>query len=153
MAWVDAYRQIKSIVQAVVPSSNAGMGQRFALDESEPSELDDARQASRTVRVTPTAFGTNSADQTPGNRRTFVDVSVEVYYRPQPRNRSALIEAMGTDYENLRDAFMNTVLWGRTQSGIIALGIGAVETKPADVTYSDAGVVLAFALSLEYEDI
>jgi hypothetical protein len=151
MAWIQAYRRLREIVVETTPVDVRDVSARFSIDESEPNE-DGPRHSSRTVRMYPLAFGTNANDQTPGNRRTFVDLAVEVYYRPNPRNRTRVLDAMGSDYEALRDAFMDTLNWDSSTSGIIALNVGGLEIQPADVTYQEAGTVLALTLSVEYED-
>ena len=151
MAGVDAYRQIVQMWREMTPRIDHGFGMRFTVDESEPTG-EEARSMSRSVRVFPVALGTNAVDQTPGNRRTFCDIVCEVYYRPSPRARTTLIEACITDYEAARDYFMDTLNWDSSTSGIIALNVGGLEIQPADVTYQEAGTVLALTLSVEYED-
>lgn len=151
MAWVQAFGRLREIFAETAPMVHLDIGRRFIVDESEEG-AGAPPSTSRTFRLFPTAFGTNAADQTPGNRRTFVDIVVEVAYRPRPRARTSLIEAVGADYEALRDALMDTARWGSATSGIIALSVGGMEVKPADVSYDEAGTTLTFSLALEYED-
>ena len=95
--------------------------------------------------------GTRASDPA-GARRRFRDVDITDFY-PVTSDPSLLDEIIGTDYEAISNALLDTVNWDRPASTIISLGDGSEEILPFTSTIeTDTGDrTLKISFPLEHQ--